>query len=168
MARPVEWFQRLPQILTRLEAPSCPAVLNRKLIEQLFGVERRNAQYLLIRFGAARLGNALVIDRQHLVGALREFSTQDNFERQVRRHEHVRTVLSERRADLQLARISLRESPARGKGELPASIQLAPGRLSIEFAGVVDLLSQLLELSQAIGADFERFEGMLNQDPLSW
>ncbi len=167
MARPVDWFQRLPQILSLLAQPDQPAILNRQAIQHLFGVERRNAQYLLIRFGATRLGNALVIERQQLISALEEFSGQEDFERQVRRHQQVRETLAERRASLQLSRITLPDPVSNSLGDLPASIRLEPGQLQIRFTGAVDLLSQLVELSRAIGEDFERFEALLNQEPLS-
>jgi len=166
MARPVEWFQRLPRILAILAQSDAPALLNRTSIQQLFGVERRNAQYLLRRFGAVRLGNALVIERERLASQLEGLAGADDFERRRRRHEQVRTVLTEARATWQLARISLPEPSAEGLSQLPPTIQLEPGRLAIHFSGAVDLLGQLLELSKAIGEDFDRFEGMLNQDPL--
>lgn len=165
MARSVDWFQRLPQILALLEEPGHPQLLNRQGIQDLFGVERRNAQYLLTRFGAARFGNALCIERAQLANALRELATQDGCVRQIQRHQNVRTVLADRRVSLKLARITLPPS-SNSLGQLPSTIQFEPGCLSIEFSGAVDLLGQLLELSRAIGDDFERFEALLNRDPL--
>lgn len=167
MARPIEWFQHLPRILAELEALAEPHLLNRHAIQALFRVERRNAQYLMTRFGAQRLGNALFLERGPLLAALRDYSQQDHVERRQLHHDRVRDVISQRRADLQLSRITLRETQPVPLADLPSSINLGPGRLSIDFRGAVDLLSQLLELSQAIGADFEHFERMLNQDPLS-
>ncbi len=117
------------------------------------------------RFGASRLGNALVIERGQLSAAIKTVLEQDEIRRQLRRHEHVRGVLAERRTVLQLARISLPE-PASGRHDLPPSIRLEPGHLSIDFSSAVDLLAQLLDLSRAIGEDFDRYEGMLNRDPL--
>lgn len=165
MARPVEWFQRVPQILAVLEAPDQPALYNRRSIQELFGVQQRNAHALLRRFGATRLGNALVIERLQLSAALKSLLKQDDTIRQLDRHRKVREVLAERRAVLQLARISLPE-PTTARAVLPPSIRLEPGFLAIEFSSAVDLLSQLLELSRAIGEDFDRYEGMLNRDPL--
>ena len=167
MPRPVDWFQRLPHIIARLDQPDQPPLLNRQNIQDLFAVERRNAQYLLGRFGATRLGNALVIERTVLATALQTLQSQDDFERQVHRQRQVRAVLAKRRLTLQLARISLPDPISETLNTLPASIRLAPGHLAIEFSGAVDLLTQLLELSRAIGEDFDRFEALLNQDPLS-
>ena len=166
MARSVDWFQRLPQILALLEEPGHPQLLNRQGIQDLFGVERRNAQYLLTRFGASRFGNALCIERAQLANALRELATQDGCVRQIQRHQNVRTVLADRRAGLKLARITQPPPSSNSPGQLPSTIQFEPGRLAIEFSGAVDLLSQLFELSRAIGDDFERFEALLNRDPL--
>lgn len=166
MARPIEWFHRLPQIVALLERPDQPALFNRQAVQALFGVERRNAHYLLKRFGATRLGNALIIERGQLSAALKSLLEQDDIGWQLRRHEQVRAVLAERRAVLQLSRISLPE-PASGRPtELPPSIRLEPGHLSIDFSNAVDLLTQLLQLSRAIGEEFDRYEGILNQDPL--
>ena len=167
MARPIDWFQRLPKIIALLDQPGLPPLLNRQNIQDLFGVERRNAQYLLVRFGASRLGNALVIERAVLATALQNLHSQDDFERQDHRHQQVRAVLAKRRLTLQLSRISLPDPVSETLNALPSSIRLAPGRLSIEFSGAVDLLTQLLELSRAIGEDFDHFEALLNQDPLS-
>ena len=162
MARPVEWFQRLPQIIALLEQPDQPQLLNRQAIQDLFAVERRNGQYLLARFGATRLGNALVITPTQLAVALRGLQSRDDFERQVHRHQQVRTVLVQRRTNLQLARISLPDPISETLNTLPSSIRLSPGHLSIDFSGAVDLLTQLLELSRAIGEDFDHFEALLN------
>ncbi len=168
MPRPIDWFHRLPQIFDSLETPGRPALLNRQAIQTLFGVERRTAHSLLRRFGAERLGNALVVDRHSLAQALRQLASQDDVSRENRRHERVRETLAERRATLRLARITLHDSPAvEALADLPPSIELVPGQLRIQFAGTVDLLSQLLALSRAIGEDFERFEALLNQDPLT-
>ena len=167
MARPVDWFQRLPKIIALLDQPGQPQLLHRQAIQDLFGVERRNAQYLLGRFGATRLGNALVIPPALLAAALRALQNQDDFERQVHRHNQVRAVLAKRRLTLQLSRITLPDPISETLNTLPSSIRLGPGHLSIEFSGAVDLLTQLLELSRAIGEDFGHFEALLNQDPLS-
>ena len=127
MARPVDLFQRLPKIIALLEQPDQSQLLNRQAIQDLFGIERRNAQYLLGRFGATRLGNALVIDRTHLAAALLALQSQDDFERQVHRHQQVRAVLAKRRLTLQLSRISLPDPISETLNALPSSIRLAPG-----------------------------------------
>ncbi len=168
LPRPIDWFHRLPHILDTLDAPGHPALLTRQAIQTLFGVERRTAHSLLRRFGAERLGNALVVDRDRLAQALRQLASQDDVTREHRRHERVRETLAERRSTLRLARIALPDAPAvEALADLPPSIELVPGQLRIRFAGAVDLLSQLLTLSRAIGEDFERFEALLNQDPLA-
>ena len=164
--RPIEWFQRLPHILAQLDSPKQPNWLDRAAVEHLFGVSRRNAHYLMARFGAQRLGNLLVIEPAALAAKLRELITQDQVVRQVRRHERVRAFIQERRAGLKLARITLPEPTIGALAHLPESIRLAPGHLAIDFTGAIDLLTQLTELSKAIGDDFDRFEGLLNQDPL--
>ena len=76
-------------------------------------------------------------------------------------------MLAKRRLTLQLARISLPDPISETLNALPSSIRLAPGHLAIEFSGAVDLLTQLLELARAIGEDFDHFEALLKQDPLS-
>ena len=43
---------------------------------------------------------------------------------------------------------------------LPATIQLKPGELKIEFVGAEDLFRQLYELGQAIANDYERFRAI--------
>ena len=164
MARPVEWFQRLPDILRLLKDAS--PLLDRRQIEGLFAVSPRNAVHLLNRFGATRVGYALVIGREELTTALGAIASEDDYQRHYDRRRRVIAELAGRREDLKLARITLPESAASRLAELRPTIRLTPGHLSIQFDGAVDLLGQLLELSQVIGADFDRFEGLLAQDPL--
>ncbi len=131
-------------------------------MEALFGVSRRNAHYLLGRFGAQRLGNALVIERDTLAQALVSLQSDDEVTLQLRRHHRVRVALQQRRASLHLARISLPQPTVGALSQLPPSIQLAPGHLTIQFSGAIDLLTQLTELSKAIAEDFDTFEHLLN------
>jgi hypothetical protein len=168
MARPIEWFQRLPRIMEALEQPGTSLLLNRRDMERLFGVSPRTALHLLARFGALRIGNVLALPKDQLAAALAKLSSEEDYLLLKNRHERLVSRLSERREDLRLSRITLPEPATARLGDLPESIRLEPGRLTVEFSGAVDLLGQLLELSRAIGADFERFEGMLRQDPLSW
>jgi hypothetical protein len=167
MARPIEWFQRLPWILEALEQPGTSLLLNRRDVEQLFGVSPRTALHLLTRFGAMRIGNILALPKDQLVAALRKITSEDDYQLLKLRHDRLIERLSEHREDLRLSRITLPEPATNRLGELPASIRLEPGRLTVKFSDAVDLLGQLLELSRAIGEDFDRFEGILNQDPLS-
>ena len=109
-----------------------------------------------------------MIEREALVQALRSLSAQEDVERQFRRHERVRAVLQDRRAGLKLARISLPEPTSGALSHLPPSLRLSPGHLAIDFTGAIDLLTQLTELSKAIGEDFTEFERLLSQDPLSF
>jgi len=44
--------------------------------------------------------------------------------------------------------------------ELPAGVDLKPGRLSVEYEKTLDLLQKLFVLAQAIANDFENFQTM--------
>jgi hypothetical protein len=52
--------------------------------------------------------------------------------------------------------------PAPSTPDLPPTVRLQPGRLDIEFHGTVDLLTQLLHLTQMISDDFDRFSTLLD------
>ncbi len=116
----------------------------------------------MARFGAQRLGNLLVVERSTLAAKLRELTTQDEVVQQLRRHERVRAAMQEGRAGVKFARITLPEPTAGSLAHLPGSIRLAPGHLAIDFTDAIDLLTQLTELSKAIGEDFDHFEALLN------
>ena len=103
-----------------------------------------------------------MIERDSLIQKLVSLQTSDEVTAQLRRHQRVRVALQQRRASLHLARISLPQPTIGALSRLPPSIQLAPGHLAIQFSGAIDLLTQLTELSTAIGEDFDTFEGLLN------
>ena len=60
------WLLRLPEIRTELEALPAP-VIDRAMIEQIFGVRRRRALQLMQYFGGWQSGQACLVDRLDLL-----------------------------------------------------------------------------------------------------
>jgi len=72
--------------------------------------------------------------------------------------------LTEFRRDLAQRRIAIAAAPDvayRQLSGLPPAIRLAPGKLEITCTGAQDLLCQIMELGQAIGNDYEKFEAVV-------
>ena len=66
MPRKPQWFQQLPQIVAELSALNVP-VIDRAILERLFGLSRRGTINLMARFGGYQLGKTYLIDRQELI-----------------------------------------------------------------------------------------------------
>jgi hypothetical protein len=151
-----EWFQRLPEIIAafeglRLTNVGCP------VFEELFGVSHRRAYQLMHEVGGAQVGNAYVVKRAAVLKYLH--AMRSDFTLESERKAHVAAELEESRRLARGRKILIDAAPdvrERVMAELPAGIQIRPGELRIEFAGVADLLRQLFELSQALNNDYDR------------
>ena len=64
-ARP-SWLLHIPEILEQLELFKVP-VVDRAIIEMVFGLGRRQAIELLHRFGGYQAGRTFLIDRRLLI-----------------------------------------------------------------------------------------------------
>jgi hypothetical protein len=152
------WLLRVPRIIDELSALPAP-VVDRSVIERVFGVRRRRAIYLLGGFGGYQVGRTFVIERETLIGRLRAIAAGESFHFERRRHQHLTEGLERLRRNNRAARISLPvPSPAPHSASLPDGVELEPGRLVIHFAGGRDLLAKLYGIAQAAAEDFDRFE----------
>jgi hypothetical protein len=146
-----------------LESETAPPILDRKAIETLFGVRRRQAIALLHRFDGYQLGRTFVAPRQAVIDFLAPLAASEPLARVRAQKRRVEEFLGEARQSLTLLRIPL---PAAKLSEitfagLPSGIHLLPGQLSIHFAGATELLEKLFALSQALANDFEALESAL-------
>jgi hypothetical protein len=72
MPAKAEWLLRLPEIRAALERFDAP-VVDRSVIEELFGLKRRRAIELLLQLGGYQAGRTFLVDRARLLDRLAAF-----------------------------------------------------------------------------------------------
>ena len=153
------WLLKIPEIVTMLEAFDVP-VVDRAIIERLFGLRRRQAIELLHRFGGYQAGRTFLVDRHVLIAKLRGLAEGEDFEREIRRKERLGGVIDQLRRYQAAARVSIPVPPDvfnRKLKDLSAGVALEPGHLHVEFSDAEELLGKLFELAQVASNDFDRF-----------
>jgi hypothetical protein len=153
------WLLHIPEIIAMLEMFDVP-VVDRAIIERLFGLRRRRAIELLHRFGGYKAGRTFLVDRHLLIEHLRRLADGEEFQQERQRKERLGHTVDQLRRHQTAARVKISVQPdvfSRKLAELSAGVALGPGHLHIEFSGTEDLLSKLYELSQAASNDFDRF-----------
>jgi hypothetical protein len=153
------WLLKIPEIIRMLEAFNVP-VVDRAIIERLFGLRRRQAIELLHRFGGFESGKTFLVDRHVLIENLRRLAAGEEFEREIRRRDRLDHAVDEMRRYQAAARVIIPVPPdvfSRKMADLPAGVALTPGQLQVAFAGTEDLLAKLFELAQAASNDYDRF-----------
>ena len=157
-AKPV-WLLKIPEIIRMLEAFDVP-VVDRAIIERLFGLRRRQAIELLHRFGGFESGRTFLVDRHVLIENLRRLAAGEEFDRESRRKERLDGAIDRLRRYQTAARVSIPVPPDvfnRKLKDLSAGVALEPGHLHVAFSGAEELLSKLYELAQVASNDFDRF-----------
>ena len=153
------WLLQIPEIVSQLETFDVP-VVDRAIIERLFGLRRRQAIELLHRFGGYQAGRTFLVDRRILMEHLRRLAEGEDFQMESRRKERLDHAVDQLRRHHEAARVRIPVPPdvqSLNVAGLSAGVALEPGHLEIEFSGAEDLLAKLYELSQAASNDFDRF-----------
>jgi hypothetical protein len=158
-ARPA-WLLHIPEIRSMLAEVDLP-VIDRAVVERVFGLGRRQAIELLHRFGGFQAGRTFLIDRKQLMAALDQIIAGDEYQQERTRHEKLTAALaklqSTRRAKEVRIEVSSDVFDSRMR-TLPEAVHLEPGRLEVEFSGCEDLLTKLFALAQTALNDFEGFQ----------
>ena len=153
------WLLKIPKIVAMLESFDVP-VVDRAIIERLFGLRRRRAIELLHRLGGFQSGKTFLVDRHVLIGSLRRLSEGEEFDWERRRKERLDGAIDRLRRYQTAARVRI-PVPAdvfsRKLADLPTGVAIAPGQLHIAFSGTEDLLTKLFEIAQAASNDYDRF-----------
>jgi hypothetical protein len=153
------WLLKIPEIIEMLEAFDVP-VVDRAIIERLFGLRRRHAIELLHRFGGYQAGKTFLVDRHVLLVSLRRLAAGEEFERESRRKERLDGAIDRLRQYRTAARVRIPISAdvfSRKLADLLLGVAIVPGHLHIAFSGTEDLLAKLFELAQAASNDYDRF-----------
>ena len=82
------WLLHIPDIIAMLESFDVP-VVDRAVIEHLFGLRRRRAIELLHRFGGYQAGRTFLVDRRVLIEHLRRLAEGEEFQVERRRKERL-------------------------------------------------------------------------------
>ena len=157
-AKPL-WLLRVPVIIAMLETFDVP-VVDRSVIEHLFGLRRRRAIELLHCFGGFQAGRTFLIARLVLIDQLQRLVDGEEFQMEQRRKERLNDTIDQLRHHQAAARVKIPVPPngfSLRLAELSDGVSLEPGHLHIEFSGTEDLLCKLYGLSQAASHDFDRF-----------
>ena len=160
-----QWLQQIPDLLSLLTALPSP-VVDRSIIENLFGVGRRRAILLLHQFGGFQSGQTFFVDRLALIRQLEGVRDGEAFQTERARRNRLAQDLerTQQLAPGRKVKIAAAEDVRdRRLADLPAGIHLQPGELRIEFFGTEDLLRHLFELSQAILNDYKRFQEIVEE-----
>lgn len=156
-----KWFLRVPEMIEELAEISAP-YLDRASIEKLFQIRRRRAiQIMNVLGGGYLVGKVFLVDRLELIAKLRAVSEGEVFANEQRRKQRISTELDLVRGARKAKEIKIPAAESvweQTMARLAPGIHLKPGELRIEFHGTEDLLRRLLELSQAIANDYERFK----------
>jgi len=160
------WLLQIPEIVSLLESFDVP-VVDRAMIEHLFGLRRRRAIELLHRFGGYQAGRTFLVDRRLLIEHLRCLADGEELQRESRRRERLVQTVEQLRRQQAAARVKIAVTPdvfSRKLADLLPGVALEAGHLHIAFSGTEDLLGKLFELSQAASNDFDRFRAAAEPD----
>jgi hypothetical protein len=158
------WLERLPEILTQVDAPEASAWWDRPAIETLFGLRHRQAIDLLHQMGAVWVGKNLAIERSALRRFLEQPHRQDAYQEEKARSARVALALGKVRREQHARRLVIpTHTPPDGIdfAGLPRGVALTRQRLTIDFATPAELLEKLVALAQALMNDYATFEAQL-------
>lgn len=161
MPRSPAWLTSLPDAIEQLEALERETV-TRWDIQQLLGVSKRQAVVLAHRFGARRVGNALLLERRALVRQFQAIRRGAVFSREVDRKGKLVETL--RRARIHRMRVRVpADSYNMRLATLPEGVVLSPGRIEVRFTGAQEAIKRLFDLAQALVNDFDAFERVVGE-----
>ena len=159
MAAKPAWLLHIPEIIAQLEVFDVP-VIDRAIVERVFGLRRRQAIELLHRFGGYQAGRTFLVERRLLIEQLQRLAAGEEFQEESRRKERLDHVVDQLRRDQTAARVKIPVEPdvfRRKLADVSPEVALEAGHLDITFSSTEDLLMKLFELSQAARNDFDRF-----------
>lgn len=157
------WLADLTKIRTAVASLPAP-FLDRPTVERLFGLRRRQANYLMARLAGYRVGPATVVSREALLTKLDELGGERATGAQALRKARVVEALDELRSQARPRRISA-PPPRRLGSALPEGARIsAPGELTLLFSTPEDLLGRLMGLAQSAAGDFAAFAAALEQE----
>ena len=162
MAKPISWAIRAHEIRDRVRRATAD-VWSRQDLEELFEVKRVTAQSLMRSIGEVQyIGGTHFVGRDVLLGFLDEMVKADN----------IASALQTRLLQAEppprprkLANPLPQEHKSIMLKDLPASIELSPGRLVITGSDSFEIIRGLHLLAQALQNDLESVQQSLDPPP---
>lgn len=154
------WIHRIPELLEILALVETERI-DRQLIEKLFDLRNTAAKNLLRRMGAHLAGNSFVISRGLLMARLREAAEHPDWSFEVgRRRRTARQIAELRREQAGRAKVLITERQRQAVERqnvtnLPASITIGAGLLSIVASSMDELMQHLMMLIKAIDNEYD-------------
>jgi hypothetical protein len=161
------YFHRLSEALEVFRASSLDWV-DRRTLQEVLGVSKTVAWRILRQCGGKQgPGNTLVCPRRDLIVALERLQQTGAYQHEIRRRDRLESQLG---ALLSVARSRHIEVAPEDQGialinsrfeNLPTGIELTPGRLLIEFAGIEDFLQKVGRVVFTLQNDYESISSFL-------
>lgn len=141
--------------------------IDRRSVEEIFGVSPRESLRILRRAGARVAGGALMVPAREMAAWLDRLEREKSFQAEQDRLDRLSRKVHEARRLAAGRKIVIREPEAglvRLKN-LPETIRLRSGKLEIVFTDAEDLLRQLRLLGLCMMDDWDRVAGLLAPSP---
>ena len=135
------------------------------MIEELFGLSRRQAIRLMAPLGKPEPGKAMLVKRARLLDMLDTLLATRPVQGEIARKRELREKLAafEREARPRTTPITL--PPAADGQTWPQGVTLdAPGALTIRFRSAEELLGAVLALAEDAAGNYEAFRARLQED----
>jgi hypothetical protein len=163
MPATASWLLHLDEIRSMLSEVTLP-VIDRAVIESVFGLRRRQAIELLNQLGGAyKSGKTLLIERTRLIAELDRIAAGGEYRQEQARHEKLTAALARFQRTRRAQEVRIEVSPdvfgTRVAG-LPAAVRLQAGKLEVQFSGCQDLVGKLFSVAQAALNDFDAFRNL--------
>ena len=158
------WLLHIREIRSMLAEVTLP-VIDRAVIQSVFGLKRRQAIELLNRVGGYQAGRTLLVERTRLISELDKITASGEYLQEEARHEKLSAALAQFQRTRRAEEVRIDVSPevfGTRVSMLPNAVHLEPGKLEVEFSGCEDLLTKLFTLAQAAANDYEGFQKASN------
>lgn len=158
------WFSGLDDAIRQIEALPFPWV-GRVELEAVLGIGRRRAQQILQPLVSLRIGRNGLAERERVIEHLRRLASGAAADTETHRRRRFAQILADLNAQATKPKV-LVEAPAevqhQGLADLPAGIELRPGKITVSgFATPEQAKQLLLALVMAIGNDPDRFDSAI-------
>jgi hypothetical protein len=157
------WLLRVPEIIGEVRCLQAP-IVDRAMLERMFGVRRRRAIDLMQSVGGYQCGRTYLVNREDLLGWLEKVQAEPRFQSEQTRKQKLTGQLNELHQHRAAARVRIPVLPDAGRMRLPSmppGITITPGKLSVLFTTTEELLARLYAFSQLVSDDFDAFCDML-------